>query len=110
PPSDLPDGGRRGSKRRSPCRRRRPFGPPPEVILGFVLPLLLVCVSLPGLALLELVERGDDRVDGNSPVRNDLGSRLPESRRERCRPGVLVDEDRSRGSRLERRLRVSVVV
>src|SRR4051812_34816983 len=62
-------------------------------------------LSMSGSCLLEgLVglQRGDDRLNGNPPVGDQLTARAPGRRGERCGPEVLVHEDPRDAARVHR--------
>src|SRR3954452_3776120 len=46
------------------------------------------------------LDRGDDRLDGDPSVGDELSTRAPRSGCERCRPQVFPDEDSGRASRV----------
>src|SRR5262245_10132502 len=76
----------------------------------------IVCRSLQSLDLggglggLELVENRDELVDRDPAVGDEARAGLAEVSGERRRPRVLVDEDRRRRARLERRAGLVVVL
>src|SRR5215211_7452813 len=67
-------------------------------------------LSALGARRLELVESRDDRIDRNPSVRDQLCAVLAQRGCKWRGPGVLVDEDRSRGARLESCTGLVVVV
>src|SRR3954449_8583139 len=56
------------------------------------------------------LDRGDDGLDGDSPVRDQLAAGATSGRRERCRPEVLVDHHAGRGARVHGRCQVRHVL
>src|SRR3954470_8916241 len=53
---------------------------------------------------------GDDRLDGNPSVGDELSARAPRGGRERCRPEVLPDQDAGHASRVHGSCEVHDVV